>query len=186
MFYRAKTEPHFQKTLYTEFFRKYRATWKHCIPLRKVLQVVVVYLIIVSTSGPEFAKVKARFGQVGSASKWLWIYRKTLYTEFSENVALFWLRKTFKINQISVFANWNNAKSFEYPIFQIFIFKSILSEIQFFSFSILVLDLIVKLLALTLANSGPEVDTIIELLKVLNNRTRITYFQVFCGCWMIS
>ena len=24
------------------------------------------------------------------------------------------------------------------------------------------------------------------LLKVLNNRTRITYFQVFCGCWMIS
>ena len=40
-----------------------------------------------------------------SASKWLCIYGKTLYTEFSENVALFWLCKTFKINQISVFAN---------------------------------------------------------------------------------
>ena len=57
-----------------------------------------------------------------SASKWLCIYRKTLYTEFFENVALFWLCKTFKINQISVFANLNNAKSLESPIFQIIIY----------------------------------------------------------------
>ena len=54
--------------------------------------------------------------EVSASTKWLCIYRKALYTEFLEKVALFCFCKTLTIDHISVFATVNSVES---PIIQI-------------------------------------------------------------------
>jgi len=79
------------------------------------LTILLCWIEILQFINTNFSRI---YRYIQSYQVALTVFTEKLYTEFFfENVTLFWLCKTFKIDQISGFAHWNYSKSFESPIF---------------------------------------------------------------------